>query len=87
MLVPWQFEPLVSREEVFATVQAVSASHKPLGAVSRTLHFEAGLFEEFDHVADFVGPSWLSQKATIVICRSCEPKSNSKTSPCVRGSI
>ena len=80
VLVPWQFEPLVSREEVFATVQAVSASHKPLGAVSRTLHFEAGLFEEFDHVADFVGPSWLSQKATIVICRSCEPKSNSKTS-------
>lgn len=26
VLVPWQFEPLVSREEVFATVQAVSAS-------------------------------------------------------------
>ena len=35
-----QFEPLVSREEVFATVQAVSASHKPLGAVSRTLHLK-----------------------------------------------
>ena len=32
-------------------------------------------------------PPGLSQKATIVICRSCEPKSNSKTSPCVRGSI
>lgn len=75
VLVPWQFEPLVSREEVFATVQAVSASHKPLGAVSRTLHFEAGLFEEFDHVADFVGPSW------------AEPESDHRHLPLVRTEI
>lgn len=58
VLVPWQFEPLMSREEVFATVQIVSAAHHPLSAVSEVLHFEAGLFEEFDHIADFVGPSW-----------------------------
>lgn len=58
VLVPWQFEPLVSREEVFATVRIVSAAHHPLSAVSEVLHFEAGLFEEFDHIADFVGPSW-----------------------------
>lgn len=58
VLVPWQFEPLVSREEVFATVQAVSGSHQPLGKTSHTLHFETGLLDEHDHIADFVGPSW-----------------------------
>lgn len=30
VLIPWQFAPLASREEVFATMQAVSASHQPL---------------------------------------------------------
>lgn len=58
VLVPWQFEPLASREEVIANVQVVSASHEPLGKPSRSLRFEAGLFDEFDHIADFVGPSW-----------------------------
>ena len=58
VLIPWQFAPLASREEVFATMQAVSASHKPLGKPSATLHFEVGLLEEHEHVADFVGPSW-----------------------------
>ena len=28
VLIPWQFAPLASREEVFATMQAVSASHQ-----------------------------------------------------------
>lgn len=58
VLIPWQFAPLASREEVFATMQAVSASHQPLGKPSATLHFEVGLLEEHEHVADFVGPSW-----------------------------
>lgn len=58
VLVPWQFEPLVSREEVSATVQVVSAVHQPLGLPSEVRHFEAGLFDEYEHVADFVGPSW-----------------------------
>lgn len=36
VLIPWQFAPLASREEVFATMQAVSASHQPLGKPSAT---------------------------------------------------
>lgn len=54
VLIPWQFAPLASREEVFATMQAVSVSHQPLGKPSATLHFEVGLLEEHEHVADFV---------------------------------
>ena len=29
-----------------------------MGKPSATLHFEVGLLEEHEHVADFVGPSW-----------------------------
>ncbi|NMM93826.1 glycoside hydrolase family 78 protein [Bifidobacterium oedipodis] len=75
VLVPWQFEPLTSREEVFATVQVVSASHHPLGEPSETLHFEAGLLLEHDHVADFVGPSW------------AEPQSDHRHLPLVRTEV
>ena len=75
VLVPWQFTPLVSREEVFATVRVVSASHQPLGEASDTLHFEAGLFDEHDHIADFVGPSW------------AEPESDHRHLPLVRTEI
>ncbi|OZG65033.1 alpha-L-rhamnosidase [Bifidobacterium eulemuris] len=75
VLVPWQFEPLVSREEVYATVQVVSASHQPLGDPSETLHFEAGLLLEHDHVADFVGPSW------------AEPQSDHRHLPLVRTEV
>lgn len=75
VLVPWQFTPLASREEVFATVQLVSAAHKPLSDPSATLHFEAGLMQEYEHVADFVGPSW------------AEPETDHRHLPLVRTEI
>lgn len=75
VLVPWQFTPLVSREEVSATVQVVSAEHRPLGEASEDLHFEVGLLEEFEHVADFVGPSWE------------EPESDHRHLPLVRTDV
>ncbi|WEV75311.1 alpha-L-rhamnosidase [Bifidobacterium sp. ESL0800] len=58
VLVPWQFNQLVSRERVSATVQVVSSQHAPLGKPSDELHFEIGLLRESEHVADYVGPSW-----------------------------
>ena len=75
VLVPWQFAPLSSREEVEATVQVVSAAQKPLGKPSPTLRVEAGLLQEHEHVADFVGPSW------------AEPQSDHRRLPLVRTEV
>lgn len=57
-LVPWQFLPLASKEEVLATVQLVTPNHQPLGEPSATLRFETGILDFYDYWADFVGPAW-----------------------------
>lgn len=58
VLVPWQFTPLVSKEEAQVTVQLVTPDHQPISEPSETLRFETGILDFFDYWADFVGPGW-----------------------------
>lgn len=58
VLIEWPFEPLKSREEAVLTAQLIAQDGTALGPVCDPLYFEAGLFEESAHKADFVGPSW-----------------------------
>lgn len=57
-LLPWQFMPLVSREQAELTVQLVSVDHRALSPKSEMLHIEAGLLLPHERLARFVGPSW-----------------------------
>lgn len=75
VLVPWQFLPLTSMEEVRASVQLVTPNHEPLGAPSQTLRFETGILDFYDYWADFVGPSW------------AEPETDHRHLPLVRTEI
>lgn len=58
LLLPWQFLPLESREEVELVVQLVAPNHTALSAESEVLRFEAGLLDRSEYWARFVGPSW-----------------------------
>lgn len=62
ILHPWPVSELASREEVSISVKLVSSNHEDLSEESDILHFEVGLLHEYEHVADFVGPSWVEGK-------------------------
>lgn len=56
ILLPWQFEPLDSRELVNVFVRV--KTDKETSEWSRPLFFDVGLLMPHQRVADFVGPSW-----------------------------
>lgn len=68
VLIPWQFAPLASREEVFATMQAVSASHQPLGKPSATRISKSDYWKNMSMSPISSDHRGANPKLTIVTC-------------------
>ncbi|WP_093961113.1 alpha-L-rhamnosidase [Bifidobacterium vansinderenii] len=74
-LCAWPLPALASFESAVATVQLVDANGEPVSPTSSPVRFEAALLENFQHFADFVGPSWV------------EPETDHRHLPLVRAEI